>query len=65
MRNDLAPKVRALASEVFDRSWQFIESDPVLVGEDRQRMQDRLAELILLADRLVFQYGQPYCRASD
>jgi len=27
MRNDLAPKVRALASEVFNRSWQFIESD--------------------------------------
>jgi len=48
-RNDeLAPEVRTLASEVFNRSWQFIERDPVLAGEDRQGMQEQLATLILL-----------------
>ena len=29
-------------------SWQFIERDPVLAGEDRQGIQERLATLILL-----------------
>jgi len=48
LRNDLAPEVRVLASEVFNRSWRFIEQDPVLAGEDRQGMQDQLAQLILL-----------------
>jgi hypothetical protein len=33
---------------VFNRCWQFIERDPVLAGEDRQGMQDQLAQLILL-----------------
>jgi len=48
LRNDLAPQVRVLASEAFNRSWRFIESDPALAGEDRQRLQNQLAELILL-----------------
>jgi hypothetical protein len=48
VRNDLAPEVRALASEVFNRSWRFIEQDPVLAGQDRQGMQEQLAQLILL-----------------
>jgi hypothetical protein len=47
LRGDLAPEVRALASEVFNRSWQFIESDPVLAGEDRQQLQEQLAQAIL------------------
>jgi hypothetical protein len=46
-RNDLAPEARTLASEVFNRCWQFIERDPVLAGEERQGMQEQLAELIL------------------
>ena len=46
--DDLAPEVRTLASEVFNRSWQFIERDPVLAGEHRQGMQEQLATLILL-----------------
>ena len=47
LRHDLAPELRVLASEVFNRSWQFIEQDPALAGEDRQGMQDQLAQLIL------------------
>jgi hypothetical protein len=47
LRHDLAPELRILASEVFNRSWQFIEQDPVLAGEDRLGMQDQLAQLIL------------------
>jgi hypothetical protein len=46
-RIDLGPDVRTLASEVFNRSWQFIERDPVLVGVDRQGLQEQLAQLIL------------------
>ena len=48
LRDALAPEVHTLASEVFNRCWQFIERDPVLAGEDRQGMQDQLAQLILL-----------------
>ena len=44
---DLAPEVRTFASEVFNRSWQFIERDPVLSGEDREGLQEQLAQLIL------------------
>jgi hypothetical protein len=47
-RTTLAPEVRTLASDVFYRSWDFIERDPVLAGHDRQSMQEQLAELILL-----------------
>jgi hypothetical protein len=47
LRNEFAPEARMLTSEIFDRSWQFIERDPVLAGEDRQSLQDNLAELIL------------------
>ncbi len=50
-RNELAPELHTLASEVFSRSWQFIERDPVLTGEDRQEMQDKLTELILVLMR--------------
>jgi hypothetical protein len=41
------PEVVALATAVFDRSWSFIERDPVLVGEDRQSTEEELARLIL------------------
>jgi hypothetical protein len=37
----------ALATAVFDRSWGFIERDPVLIGEDRQSTKEELARLIL------------------
>jgi hypothetical protein len=45
------PEVVALATAVFDRSWGFIERDPVLVGEDRQSTQEELARLILVLIR--------------
>ena len=45
------PEVLALATAVFDRSWGFIERDPVLVGEDRQSTKEELARLILLLVR--------------
>ena len=47
LRNNLEPEVRTLASEVFNRCWQFIERDPILAGEERQGMQEQLAQLIL------------------
>ena len=47
LRETLAPEVRTLASEVFNRCWQFIERDPVLAGEERQRLQEQLAQLVL------------------
>ena len=46
-RSDLTPEARAIALEVFDRSWHFIENDPVLAAADRGRMQEQLAQLIL------------------
>ena len=46
-RDGLEPEAKLLASEVFNRSWQFIERDPVLAGEDRQGNEERLAHLIL------------------
>jgi hypothetical protein len=51
LRNDLAPEMRTLASEVFNRSWQFLERDPVLAGEDRESMQEQLAQHILVLMR--------------
>ena len=51
MRDDLNCEVQVIASEVFSRSWQFIETDRLFAGKDRQRMQDQLAELILLIMR--------------
>ena len=51
LRTDVAPEVRKLASEVFNRCWQFIEQDPVMAGEDRQAIQEQLAQLILLLMR--------------
>jgi hypothetical protein len=47
LRADLAPEVQILASEVFTRTWQFLERDPVLAGQDRQQLQDQLAQVIL------------------
>ena len=47
LHNNLAPEVRTLASEVFNRCWQFIERDPILAGEERNGMQEQLAQLIL------------------
>ena len=36
LRDCVQAELLPLATEVFDRSWQFIERDPVLVGEDRR-----------------------------
>ena len=47
VRHHLSPEVRLLASEIFNRSWQFLEGDPVLAGMDREAMQEQLGELIL------------------
>ncbi len=46
LRDCIQPELLPLATEVFDRSWQFIERDPVLAGEDRRTMQTHLARLI-------------------
>ena len=51
MRADLTPEVRLFANEVFTRSWQFIERDPVLAGEDRHSLQEQLTDLILAQAR--------------
>jgi hypothetical protein len=37
------PGASAIASEVFARSWHFIERDPVLAGHDRETLQAQLA----------------------
>ena len=47
-RADLAPEARMLASQVYNRCWKFLEQDPVLAGEDRDSLQEELAELILV-----------------
>jgi hypothetical protein len=47
LRYGVGADVQILASEVFNRSWQFIETDPVLAGEDRQQLQEQLAKVIL------------------
>ena len=47
LRGYVDPDARVLASEVFNRSWQFLERDPVLAGEDRQQLQEQLAQVIL------------------
>ena len=77
LRNDLTPEVQVIASEVFNRTWQFIERDPVMAGEDRRRMQDQLAELILvlmksgesnmfvIANRAIATLRQQYARRRD
>jgi hypothetical protein len=52
LRIDLASEVRAFASETFNISWRFIERDAVFAGEDRESLQEQLAEIILvLMDR--------------
>lgn len=48
LRGDLTSEVRTLASEIFNVSWQFIERDVVFTGEDREVLQEELAQLILL-----------------
>jgi hypothetical protein len=40
------PEVSAVASEVFARSWHFIERDPLLAGHDRETLQAELARRI-------------------
>jgi hypothetical protein len=45
--NSFEPEVVALANAVFDRSWQFIERDPLLIGQDRQAIREELANLIM------------------
>jgi hypothetical protein len=46
-RDEVTPEVQILASEVFNRSWQFLERDTVLSGEDRDQLQEQLAQVIL------------------
>ena len=53
-RSDLTPEAQVIATEVFNRSWRFIENDPVLAGADSRQMQDQLAQLI----RLLIQRGE-------
>lgn len=48
MYQRFAPEIRLLASEVYNRSWQFLELDPVLAGKDRDSLQEQLVELILV-----------------
>ena len=48
LRTYIEPEIRLLASEVFNRSWQFLEQDPVLAGADRESLQEQLAQIILL-----------------
>jgi len=45
--HNFAPEVLELATAVFDRSWQFIERDPMLIGQDREAIKDELGRLIL------------------
>ena len=45
---DVTPEIRIMASQVYNRSWRFLEQDPVLAGEDRDSLQEQLAELILV-----------------
>jgi hypothetical protein len=77
LRTDLAPEIRILASEVYNRSWQFLEQDPVLAGKDRDSLQEQLAELILLlmkegernivaiANKAIVALRQQYASQSD
>lgn len=76
-RTDLAPEIRTLASEVYSRSWRFLELDPVLAGEDRDSLQEQLAELILvhmnegernivaIANRAIGALRQRYATQTD
>jgi precorrin isomerase len=45
-QDELRPEMSAVASEVFARSWHFIERDPVLAGHDRETLQQELARRI-------------------
>jgi hypothetical protein len=77
LRHDLEPEIRLLSSEVFNRSWQFIERDPVLAGEDRQGMQEQLAQhilllmssgernLIVIANRAIGSLRQEYAKRRE
>jgi hypothetical protein len=46
-RTHLNPAAKQLANEIYNRSWRFIEGDPLLEGEDREHMQEQLAHFIL------------------
>jgi predicted nucleotide-binding protein (sugar kinase/HSP70/actin superfamily) len=50
----LDPQARAVASEAFSRSWQFIERDPVLAGHEREMLQ---AELALRIQEIMISSG--------
>jgi hypothetical protein len=45
-QDKMRPEMSAVASEVFARSWHFIERDPVLAGHDREALQAELARRI-------------------
>src|SRR2546429_9088546 len=41
---NLDPKVAALVSAAFDKSWPFVKTDPELAHVDRQEVRTRLAQ---------------------
>jgi hypothetical protein len=45
----LGPEAIAIAADAFGRSWQFIEQDPVLAGQERQTLKAELARAVLSA----------------
>ena len=47
----LEPEAVAVASAALARSWQFVERDPVLEGQDREVLQAELARRILASIR--------------
>jgi hypothetical protein len=47
LRDNFAPEVRILASERFNRCWQFREEDPVLAGHNRKQLQEQLVQVEL------------------
>jgi hypothetical protein len=40
----LDPKIAELVNAAFDKSWQFVKTDPELAHEDPQEMRTRLAQ---------------------
>jgi hypothetical protein len=45
----LGPEAIAIAAEAFGRSWNFIEHDPVLAGQEPQMLKAELARAVLNA----------------
>lgn len=41
---DLDPGIADLVDAAFDKSWQFVRTDPQLAHRDRDEMRNRLAQ---------------------